>query len=110
LHNAVKMERCEHLIFDEVSFVGQWVLNRVHQSLVIAKNSNSNFGGINILFCGDFCQLPTVNEEALYKLTKMESKKSGFVCNVYKSCKTNYSNKYKKSQSIYNVKEFDPEF
>ncbi len=90
------MERCEHLIIDEVSFVWQWVLNRVHQSLVIAKNSNSNFDGINILFCGDFCQLPPVNEEALYKLTKIECQKSGFVCNVYNSCKTNYSNKYKK--------------
>jgi hypothetical protein len=35
--------------------------------LMIAKNSNSNFGGINILFCGDFCQLPPVNEEAKSK-------------------------------------------
>jgi hypothetical protein len=73
---------------------------------MIVKNSNSNFGGINILFCGDFCQLPPVNEEALYKLTRMESQKSGFVCNVCKSCKTKYSNKYKKNPSQYsNEKE-----
>jgi ATP-dependent DNA helicase PIF1 len=91
-----KWNDVDHLIINEVSFIGQWVLNIVHQSLMIVKNSNSNFGGINILFCGDFCQLPPVNEEALYKLTKMESQKSGFVCNVCKSCKTNYSNKYKK--------------
>jgi len=100
-----KWKGVDHLILDEVSFIGQWVLNRVHQSLMIAKNSNSNFGGINILFCGDFCQLPPVNEEALYKLTKMESQKSGFVCNVCKSCKTNYSNKHKTNPSQYSIEK-----
>jgi hypothetical protein len=42
---------------------------------------------------------------------KNESQKSGIVCNVCKSCKTNYSNKYKKNPSQYTIeKEFDPEF
>ena len=35
----------------------------------------------------------------------MESQKSGFVCNVCKSCKTNYSNKYKKNPSQYSIEK-----
>jgi ATP-dependent DNA helicase PIF1 len=53
-----KWKDVDHFIIDEVSFIEQWVLNKSHKSLMIAKNSNNNFGGINILFCGDFCQLP----------------------------------------------------
>ena len=33
-----KWKGVDHLIVDEVSFIGQWVLNRVHQSVMIAKN------------------------------------------------------------------------
>jgi hypothetical protein len=57
-----KWKDVDHLIFDEVSFIGQWVLNRVHQSIMTSKNSNSNFSGINILFCVVFCQLPSVKK------------------------------------------------
>lgn len=69
-----KWKEVDYFIIDEVSFIGQWVLNKIHQNLMIAKNFNENFDGINILFCGDFGQLPPINEEALYKLTRSEKK------------------------------------
>ena len=75
-----KWKEVDHLIIDEVSLIGQWVLNKVHKSLMTAKNLNQNYGGVNILFCGDFGQLPPVNEEALYRLTRSEKGLAKSVC------------------------------
>ena len=56
----------DFLFIDEYSMIGCSMLYNIHNALSIAKESSKPFGGINIIFAGDFCQLPTVGETRLY--------------------------------------------
>lgn len=42
------------------------MLYKIHLALTVAKECNKPFGGINIIFAGDFCQLPAVGKTRLY--------------------------------------------
>ena len=52
-----------------ISFI---MLNRVDKNLKAAKNSNALFGGINIIFVGDFFQLDPVTNKALHYQSESE--------------------------------------
>lgn len=57
--------------------IGQSLLAQFHSFLKIAKATDTSapFAGLNILFCGDFMQLPPVLDTALYvpnKVTTIE--------------------------------------
>ena len=54
------------LIIDESSLVGLKMLNEININLQLAKNSTKPFGGLHILFSGDFAQLSPVSQKALY--------------------------------------------
>ena len=56
----------DFLFIDEYSMVGCHMLYRIHRALVAAKESSKPFGGVNIIFAGDFAQLPAVGETRLY--------------------------------------------
>ncbi|KAE8219110.1 hypothetical protein CF319_g7135 [Tilletia indica] len=55
------------LFFDEVSMTSCEVMAEIDQALRIGRqNFDVPFGGMNVLFAGDLCQLPPVKSAALY--------------------------------------------
>ncbi|KAI0084700.1 hypothetical protein BDY19DRAFT_860600, partial [Irpex rosettiformis] len=56
--------------------IGCGLLARINTALEIAKESKAPFGGINIIFCGDFSQLPSVLDPHLYSTLDTSSAKS----------------------------------
>jgi len=65
--------KIEYVIIDEISMIGQKLLARFHAFLKIAKatDDSSPFAGLNILFVGDFMQLPPVLDPPLYTPSKV---------------------------------------
>lgn len=55
----------DYLFIDEVSMIGCNLLYAIHEALCIVKENNQPFGGVNIIFAGDFAQLPPVRETHL---------------------------------------------
>jgi hypothetical protein len=55
-----------YLLIDEVSTTGCALPNDISKALSIAKGNTDAFGGINIIFAGDFSQLPPVGQKRLY--------------------------------------------
>ena len=53
------------LVIDEISMLSAQTLGCVDQILRHLKKSSRPFGGIQVVFCGDFFQLPPVNREGL---------------------------------------------
>lgn len=58
-------EGVDYLFIDEVSMIGCSLLYNISEALVEAKGNSSPFGGVNIIFAGDFAQLPPVGETCL---------------------------------------------
>lgn len=56
----------EYLLIDEVSMVGCELMTQISAALSIAKCNPVPFGGISVIFAGDFCQLPPVKNTRLY--------------------------------------------
>ncbi|RDB20445.1 hypothetical protein Hypma_012444 [Hypsizygus marmoreus] len=63
-------EGVDYLFIDEVSMISCQFLTRISDALSIAKGNSAPFGGINIIFAGDFAQLPPVKETRLYAKLK----------------------------------------
>jgi hypothetical protein len=59
-------EGVDYLFIDEVSMIGSRFLCQISEALTNAKGNTSAFGGINIIFAGDFAQLPPVGDDRLY--------------------------------------------
>ena len=57
---------CRFLILDEVSMGGCGKLARISEALCKAKSNVLPFGGLSVLFSGDFHQLPPVMDVPLY--------------------------------------------
>lgn len=55
-----KMEKVKVLIIDEISMLHRNQLDLVNQSLKFFKENDLPFGGIQVIFSGDFFQLPPV--------------------------------------------------
>ena len=55
-------ERVDYLFIDEVSMISCKFLCRISEALTIAKCNMTTFGGINVIFAGDFMQLPPIRE------------------------------------------------
>ncbi len=55
------------LIRDEVSMLGRRNLGAHNVFLRKAKEDKRKFGGIILVFCGDFFQIPPVNAESVYQ-------------------------------------------
>ena len=66
----IKHEYLQPLIIDEVSMVDKNMLNYISGRLDQIKRCHSpfsSFGGISVLAVGDFCQIPPVFGQMLYK-------------------------------------------
>lgn len=65
-----RFDRVKVLIIDEISMLHHFRLDLVEQILRSFKRNNLPFGGLQIIFCGDFFQLPPVSRlgerEALF--------------------------------------------
>jgi hypothetical protein len=59
-------EGVDYLFVDEVSMIGTNFMLQISEALIEAKGNTSPFGGINIIFAGDFSQLPPVGQLRLY--------------------------------------------
>jgi PIF1-like helicase/Helitron helicase-like domain at N-terminus len=56
-----------YMVIDEVSMLNCKVMEQLHRQLAIAKaNPELPFGGVNLLFLGDFLQLPAVRNPDVY--------------------------------------------
>ncbi len=56
----------DYLFIDEVSMVSSKLLVQVSAVLCLAKEDQSVFGGVNIIFAGDFAQLLPVGDSKLF--------------------------------------------
>ena len=57
---AAKLANLKVLIIDEISMVGQHVLNMVDERLQQIMGNDKPFGGVSVVAVGDFHQLPPV--------------------------------------------------
>lgn len=70
--NKKKMEliamwrKVEYLMIDEVSMISCKLMLKIHEALCEVKENTKPFGGINIIFVGDFAQLPPIGDTRLY--------------------------------------------
>ncbi|KAH3848886.1 hypothetical protein DPMN_091269 [Dreissena polymorpha] len=57
---AQQWRRCNHLIIDEISMVDGDFFDKLETVARVIKKSDKPFGGIQLIICGDFLQLPPV--------------------------------------------------
>jgi hypothetical protein len=57
----------DYLFIDEVSMIGCELLYKISSAMTEAKGNTCAFGGVNIIFAGDFAQLPPIGDVRLYK-------------------------------------------
>ncbi|XP_076346374.1 pif1 DNA helicase isoform X2 [Tachypleus tridentatus] len=66
---AQQWRRCRHLVVDEISMVDGRYFQKLEKVARVVRNNDKPFGGIQLIFCGDFLQLPPVsksNENRLF--------------------------------------------
>ncbi|KNZ80896.1 ATP-dependent DNA helicase PIF1 [Termitomyces sp. J132] len=56
----------DFLFIDEVSMISCQFLTQISHALSVAKGNTATFGGINVIFAGDFLQLPPPTDARLY--------------------------------------------
>ncbi|XP_050713556.1 ATP-dependent DNA helicase PIF1-like [Eriocheir sinensis] len=57
---AQQWRKCKHLIVDEVSMVDGLFFEKLEAVAQAIRNNTKPFGGIQLILCGDFLQLPPV--------------------------------------------------
>lgn len=62
-----KWQTTEILIIDEVSMLGQKLFDKLSQIAQTLRQNDSYFGGIRLILCGDFYQLPPVNDNWIFE-------------------------------------------
>lgn len=64
---AAMWDGVDYLFVDEISMIGCEMLHNVSSALTEAKGRTSAFGGVHVIFAGDFAQLPPIGDTRLYK-------------------------------------------
>jgi len=59
-HIRNKIKNASVLIIDEISMLHHFRLDLIEKIIKEIKNSNEVFGGMQVIFCGDFFQLPPI--------------------------------------------------
>ena len=86
------------LIIDEMGTLGLYKFGKLNRIFQIARNDFTKpFGGIHVIICGDYFQIPPVRAQALFHSVKFSDKnysESGFECyrsfNCYKELTFNF--------------------
>lgn len=73
--------RCKHLIIDEISMIDGRYFEKIEAVARKIRNSEKPFGGIQLILCGDFFQLPPV-----YKNSKEQNAKFCFQSKIWDQC------------------------
>ncbi|CAB3234137.1 unnamed protein product [Arctia plantaginis] len=60
---AQKWRKCKHLIIDEISMVDGIFFEKLEAVARYVRKNDKPFGGIQLILCGDFLQLPPVVEK-----------------------------------------------
>lgn len=68
------IQKTDVLIVDEISMLHDYRLDMVNEITKKVRDNEAPFGGIQVILCGDFFQLPPVN--------RSDSKQGGFVVNA----------------------------
>ncbi|XP_004347698.1 ATP-dependent DNA helicase PIF1 [Capsaspora owczarzaki ATCC 30864] len=82
--NSFRRERWRHcitLVIDEISMVSAYLFDLLNQVIQQVLGSNKPFGGIQLILCGDFLQLPPViqrNDPAAQYLNHVTSQRRKF--------------------------------
>ncbi len=58
--DLMHLSHVRHLIIDEISMVRADLLDRINRTLQYFHNNDKPYGGIQVVFVGDFCQLAPV--------------------------------------------------
>ncbi|XP_077295412.1 pif1 DNA helicase [Arctopsyche grandis] len=60
---AQKWKRCKHLIIDEISMVDGKYFEKIEEVARRIRKNEKPFGGIQLILCGDFLQLPPIAKD-----------------------------------------------
>ena len=63
----LKIEQCTLLVIDEISMLGQYFLDMVDALFRKVRHNDQPLGGLQVIFTGDFLQLPPVSDEFCFK-------------------------------------------
>jgi ATP-dependent DNA helicase PIF1 len=63
----LKIEQCSLLVIDEISMLGQYFLEMIDKLFRKVRHIDQPLGGIQVIFTGDFLQLPPVSDEFCFK-------------------------------------------
>ncbi len=66
-NKRAKLQSAKVLIIDEISMFHSYRLDMVNQICKMARLDSRPFGGLQVILCGDFFQLPPINEQGLEK-------------------------------------------
>ena len=61
-----KLRELEVLAIDEISMLSKDLLEKISKYLSILRGNSAPFGGLRVVFLGDFCQLPPVGTGEAY--------------------------------------------
>ena len=78
---AANWRRCECLIIDEISMIDGEFFDKMEEVARMLRRSRKPFGGIQLVVCGDFLQLPPVGKDG-------EEKSFCFQVDWYNTCHT----------------------
>lgn len=62
-----RLRDCQRLVIDEISMLDADMLDLLEQVLVLARECDQPFGGVQMIFIGDFLQLPPVSKKGAAK-------------------------------------------
>ena len=63
VHKAAQWRKCHCLIIDEISMIDADYFDKLEAVAKAVRKSKQPFGGIQLVLCGDFLQLPPVTKE-----------------------------------------------
>jgi ATP-dependent DNA helicase PIF1 len=64
---ATKIRKLDILIIDEISMMSNILFEKINGVLSNVRNNPLPFGGVQVVLCGDFCQLPPVSDTYCFK-------------------------------------------
>lgn len=73
-------KQCRHLIIDEISMIDAEMFDKLDVIARVLRQNNDPFGGIQLILCGDFFQLPPVSKNG------QDKKKLCFQSKAWKHC------------------------
>jgi len=93
---AQKLRRLHILVIDEISMISDALFDKISEFLSIIRRSSVPFGGLQLVLCGDFAQLPNI--EGGYCFKSAEWKRSNI--HIATLCQMMRQNGDEKFQSI----------